>query len=292
MLRQKILYLIRSTFNVGQKKQCPNCSHTVFDCIDTKYLVTRLYKCKACKLNFRFPVDSKAFLDKFYQSEYQANYSDVSREITDLPDDEELTRLMQNNFYGKRDYSPFVKALLKTNSAKILDYGCSWGYSIFQLKQAGYDSEGFEISKARANFGEKIGIKIHHEQNDIRDGNDLIMSSHAIEHLPVVSEFIRFAASKLVPDGILMTFCPNGSPEFRNREPHNFHVNWGFLHPNYLDVEFAAHTFRKNPYLILTDDWRYNLEVLEKWDGTSQIIGQKLDGQELLVIAKPNVTIL
>ncbi|NOS54902.1 MAG: hypothetical protein HOP37_01440, partial [Cyclobacteriaceae bacterium] len=118
-----------------------------------------------------------------------------------------------------------------------------------------------------------------------------IMSSHAIEHLPVISEFIRFASSKLIKDGILISFCPNGSSEFRAREPNTFHVNWGLLHPNYLDVDFAAHTFRKNPYLILTDDWRYNLELLRKWDGHSQIIGEKRDGQELLIIAKPNVIV-
>ncbi len=291
MLQQKIQYLVRSTLNITQKKQCPNCSHTKFDCLDTKYLVTRLYKCKFCKLNFRFPVDSKSFLEAFYQSKYKANYSDVTREITELPTDEDLIGMMKNNFYGKRNYSPFVKALLKSDSAKILDYGCSWGYSVFQLKQAGYDAEGFEISSARAEFGRKIGVNIHDKQSTVKNDNDLILSSHAIEHLPVVSEYIRFAATKLVHDGILISFCPNGSPEFRAREPKNFHVNWGLLHPNYLDVEFASHTFRNNPYLILTDDWRYNFEQIEKWDGRSQIVGEKLDGQELLIIAKPNVII-
>lgn len=289
MLSQKINYLIRSALNFNQVKACPSCGGKTLTRKDRKYLVTRLYKCNQCKLNFRFPADSKAYLEKFYQSEYQANYSDVTHEITALPSDERLMGMMQNNFYGKRDYSPFVKALLKTNSAKILDFGSSWGYSVFQLKQAGYEAEGFEISKERAKFGEKIGVKIHHQQTAVKHDNDLIMSSHAIEHLPVVSEYLTFAASKLVTDGILMTFCPNGSPEFRKREPQTFHVNWGLLHPNYLDVEFATHTFRKNPYLILTDDWRYNYTMLENWDGKSQVVGEKLNGQELLIIAKPNV---
>ncbi len=291
MLQQKIQYLIRSALHVAQKKQCPNCSGTQLQCLDTKYFFTKLYKCNACKLNFRFPVDSKSFQKKFYQSDYKANYSEISRKITDLPSETELGGMMQSNFYGKRNYSPFVKALLKNESAKILDYGCSWGYSVFQLMQAGYDAEGFEISLARAKFGEKIGVKIHHLETSIQSGYDLIMSSHAIEHLPVVAEYIKFATTKLTSEGILMSFCPNGSPEFRRREPHNFHVNWGLLHPNYLDVEFAIHTFKKNPYLILTDDWRYNFEILERWDGKSQYVGEKLDGQELLIIAKPNVIV-
>jgi len=291
VLKQKLHYLIRSALNFNQKKACPNCGSKTLTLIDTKYVVTRLYKCNECKLNFRFPTDSKSFSEKFYQSEYKANYSEISREITDLPTDTELIGMMQSNFYGKRNYSPFVKALIKKDSGKILDYGCSWGYSVFQLKQAGYDAEGFEISLARAKFGEKIGVKIHHLETSIHTGYDLIMSSHAIEHLPVVAEYIKFAAAKLTREGILMTFCPNGSPEFRRREPHNFHVNWGLLHPNYLDVEFAIHTFKKNPYLILTDDWRYNFEILEEWDGKSQYVGEKLNGQELLIIAKPNVIV-
>lgn len=289
MIWQKLQYLVRSTLNFNQVKQCPNCDGKSLQLIDTKYVVTKLYKCENCKLNFRFPVDSKEFSENFYQEEYKADYSTESKGITDLPSDEELAKMMANNFYGKRDYAPFVKALHKPPSAKVVDYGCSWGYSVFQLKKAGFDAEGFDVSMNRAKFGEKIGVKIHSDQQAVRQNNDVIMSSHAIEHLPVISDFVDFAASKLVKDGIFISFSPNGSPEFRAREPHNFHVNWGLLHPNYLDVEFAAHTFRKNPYLILTDDWRYNFTLLENWDGRSQIIGNKRDGQELLIIAKPNI---
>jgi hypothetical protein len=283
MFHQKLQYLVRSILDFNQPKRCPNCSGDQLTVVDTKYFFTRLYKCQCCKLNFRFPVDTKEFLEKFYQSEYQADYSEISRTITQLPSDEDLKQMMKDNFYGKRDYSPFVKALTKSTSSKVIDYGCSWGYSLFQLKNAGYDAQGFEISKVRAAFGKKLGVAIHYNHDDVRDGNHLLMSSHAIEHLPVIQEFVNFAASKLQPDGIFMSFCPNGSNEYRVRDPHSFHVNWGLLHPNY--------TFRKNPYLILTDDWRYDLSMLEKWDGQSQVVGEKLDGQELLIIAKPNVSI-
>lgn len=291
MIWQKLRYLVRSTLNFGQTKQCPNCGGQTLRVLDTKYVVTRLYKCESCKLNFRFPVDSKEFSEEFYQEEYKADYSEISSSITDLPSDEELTKMMESNFYGKRDYSPFVNALHKSPPAKIVDYGSSWGYSVFQLKKAGFDAEGFDVSRSRAKFGEKLGVIIHSTPASMRDQNDVIMSSHAIEHLPVISDFVSLAASKLVKDGIFISFSPNGSPEFRAREPYNFHVNWGLLHPNYLDVEFAVNTFKKNPYLILTDDWRYDLSILEKWDGRSQIISNKRDGQELLIIAKPNITL-
>jgi hypothetical protein len=86
-----------------------------------------------------------------------------------------------------------------------------------------------------------------------------------------------------------MAFCPNGSEEFRNRSPKDFHVNWGFLHPSYLDVEFAQKTFEKNPYLILTSDWNHDCKMISEWDGKSQVTGEKRDGKELLIISKPNI---
>lgn len=291
MFKQKLNYLIRSIANFNQTKQCPNCGGYALTEVDAKYLVTRLYKCEKCKLNFRFPVDSKEFQEAFYQEEYKADYSEISRGITDLPTDSQLAEMMGNNFDGKRDYAPFVRALCKSAAPRVLDYGSSWGYSVFQLKAAGCDAEGYDVSVGRAKFADKIGVKVHTRLTDIRNENEVIMSSHAIEHLPVVSDFIQFASSKLQREGIFMAFCPNGSPEFRAREPHTFHVNWGLLHPNYLTVEYAAHTFKNNPYIILTDDWRYDLTPLEKWDGRSQFIGTKRDGQELLIIAKPNVTL-
>lgn len=291
MRLQKFRYLVRSIVNFYQSRECPNCSGKKLTPIDSKYFFTRLFKCSDCKLNFRFPVDSEEFIEEFYQSEYQAGYSVFTQGITSLPSKNDLQLMMESNFYGKRDYSPFVKALSNSQSPKILDYGCSWGYSVYQLRKAGYDAEGFELSKARADFGKNLQVTIYNNAADVKDTYDVFMSSHAIEHVRVVSDLINFSKEKLTPDGTFIAFCPNGSPEFRARDPHSFHVNWGLLHPNYLDVEFSAHAFRKNPYLILTDDWQYDLGMLKEWDGRSQVIGSKLDGQELLIIAKPNIVV-
>jgi 2-polyprenyl-3-methyl-5-hydroxy-6-metoxy-1,4-benzoquinol methylase len=290
-MRQKLKYLLRSLKNFNQEKKCPNCGKIAGKLIDEKYFVTNLIKCENCKLNFRHPTDSKESMNSFYQSDYNANYSEETLSITDLPSDKVLVQLMNDNFPNKRDHSTFIKALLKSTSSRVLDFGCSWGYSVYQLKQAGYDAEGFEISQQRAGFGKKLNVIIHHSEETVKGDLDLIMSNHAIEHVPVISDFIKFASSKLRTQGVFMAFCPNGSPEYRQREPDIFHVNWGFLHPNYLDIEFAIKSFSQNPYLILTGDWDYDLKTLSSWDGKSQVVGDKKDGKELLIIAKPNVTI-
>lgn len=290
-LKEKLGYLLRSVRNFNRARVCPDCGGSVLNEIDRKWLITRLYCCASCNLQFRFPPDDPKFISEFYQADYKADYSNETHSITDLPSESELQSLMQRNFWGKRDHSRFIYALLRTYDARVMDFGCSWGYSIFQLKTAGYDAEGFEISRQRAEFGKKIGVNITHDATRIRQGNDLIMSSHAIEHVPVISEFVLTAAKALTKDGIFMAFCPNGSPEYRTREPDVFHVNWGFLHPNYLDVNFGCHLFRENPYMIVTGDWDYDLNELSKWDGQSQYVGERRNGKELLLIAKPNINI-
>ena len=290
-MKQKLDYLLRSFRNFNQPRKCPNCGSETNTVIDQKYFVTKLLKCHSCRLSFRFPTDSEAFLNNFYQSAYEANYSEETKSITDLPSDKELKKLLKENFPDKRNHTPFVYALLKRYSAKILDYGCSWGYSVHHLKHAGYDAEGFEVSRPRAEFGKKIGVTIHYKRDTVAGDLDLVMSNHAIEHIPNISEFVKFSASRLKKDGIFMAFCPNGSDEYRNREPKIFHVNWGFLHPNYLDVSFGTQLFQNNPYLVLTGDWNFDTDVLAAWNGKSQCIGENRDGKELLILAKPNMTI-
>src|ERR1700712_106785 len=110
-MNEKISYLLRSIANISQEKKCPNCGGKKLILTDQKWLVTKLYKCDACKLNFRFPVDTKEFLEKYYQTSYHAGYSEHTTDITDLPTQNALRVMMEKNFPDKRDHSPYLQAL-------------------------------------------------------------------------------------------------------------------------------------------------------------------------------------
>lgn len=287
MGNQKINYLLRSFANMGQKKECPFCHQSNLQKIDTKFFVTQLLKCDNCGLSHRHPKDDEKWLRKFYQSEYSI---DVHM-MTDIPNDEELAQLKKDRFPLLRSFDPYISAMLP-DGAKIIDFGCSWGYNVFKLNASGYNAEGYELSKPRGSFGmDKLGVKIHDKLDHMPKDRDLVMSSHVIEHLSNIPEFIDFAKSHLKEDGIFMAFCPNGNDAYRQREPDIWHVNWGFLHPNFLDVDFGKKAFKNNPYIILTDDWDFNCKLIARWDGKSQVVGEKQDGKELLIIAKPNIQI-
>jgi hypothetical protein len=160
------------------------------------------------------------------------------------------------------------------------------------LRKAGINAEGFELSVPRAEFGrKKLAVKIATRAEEIADDNDVFYSSHVIEHLPDINGMIELSKTKLNREGVFMAFCPNGSDEFRKRNPDLFKVTWGSLHPNYLDIKFASHIFRNNPYILFTSDWPYNIERLNQWDGLHKYIDTEKSGYELLIISKPNITL-
>lgn len=285
--QQKINYLLRSFANVGQKKACPYCGGTSFTTLDTKYGITALLKCNTCALQHRHPRDSQAFLDKFYQTDYEVKVE----MMTDLPSEAELRALMADNFSELRDYAAVIRAAVKSEEpVRVIDYGCSWGYNVYKLNRAGMKASGYELSVPRAEYGRKhLGIDLVHDEAQIPAGNDVFFSSHTIEHLTNIKKFVALAQEKLTADGLFIASCPNGSAEYRTRDPHTFHVTWGSVHPNYLDVEFARYLFREHPYLILTSDWPHDAGAIAAWDGASQLVAGPRDGNDLLIIAKPNV---
>ena len=290
MFKRRLKYLIRSISNITQKKECPNCKSSDLISIDSKSFVTSLLKCKECELNHRHPKDSAKWLDKYYQQEYKID----NQMMTDLPSDSEIDKLKKNNFNHLRSYDQYLNALSSASPIKILDYGTSWGYNVFKLKKPNYDAVGFELSKPRASFGEeKLGVKIFSDLNKVPNNLDIILSSHVIEHLIDLPSFFEFSRKQLKDDGIFIAFCPNGNKEYRARENEfkNWHGSWGDIHVNLLDLEFAKNTFKKNPYLILSGDWDFDLDEITNWDGKNQVVGDKKDGKELLIIAKPNITL-
>ncbi|MBL6871863.1 MAG: hypothetical protein ISQ95_04630 [Flavobacteriales bacterium] len=285
-MRRKLKYLIRTFSNFNQKKYCPYCKGINLEKIDSKFIITSLYNCQDCHLNHRHPKDSPKWLEKFYQKEYKID----THIMTYLPSDEELEILKKEGFNKLRSIHSYIDSLFQSKPVNIIDYGCSWGYNVFKLQKSGFNAVGYEVSKPRANFGqEKLGVQIYTKESDIPMDQDLFLSSHVIEHLADLSSFISFSKTRIKGNGIFMAFCPNGNKEYRNREQDIWHGSWGDLHVNLLDVEFAKEVFKNNPYLILSGDWIFNPEEIKVWDGISQKVGKKLDGKELLIIAKPNV---
>ncbi len=145
--------------------------------------------------------------------------------------------------------------------------------------------QGFEISKARVAYGNSnLGVDIKDKENELRDGNDLFFSAHVIEHHPDIKSMISLAKKLLTPEGYFVAISPNGSEQYRNANNSSFHHAWGKVHPNYLNESFYKTIFKEHPYFIGCSP--FDFERIVDW-GNNQII-DKTDGEELILIAKPN----
>lgn len=268
----------------GQPSYCPHCKQPEAQgrSVDTKYTVTRLIECTNCHLLYRTPADSVQEAHAFYQEEYEQGYT------TGMPDDATLKQLLSAGFSNtERDYGRYVAlmdALKVPRSAKVLDFGCSWGYGTYQFQQAGYAATGFEISQPRCKYAaDKLGVDAHHRYEDLGSGYQVFFSSHVLEHVDSIADVWNLARRVLAPGGFFIGYTPNGSEAYRQANFRGFHLSWGLKHPNLLQDRFVEKLADGLPALVSSTP--HALDAIAGWDQKSTV---RLDtsGWELLLIIR------
>lgn len=276
-MRGKLLYLLKAIFKriIRQENRCPYCSKRLSEgiVVDRKFCFTELVRCTGCALLVRTPTDSVEESKVFYQEKYSQGYT------TDCPNPKELKRLLEVSFKGtERDYSRFIElfdSIGIARNSRILDYGCSWGYGVFQLKNSGYDAIGYEVSKPRLKFGiDNLGISGVSDTQNLPDVVDVFFSSHVLEHLPDLKFVFDLAQKLLRPGGYFIAVTPNGSEAFRTKMAINFHQLWGEVHPILLSDEFVTKNFKDNVKLIggfplemeVKKGFDRHFELSDKWE--------------------------
>ena len=260
-LIQKAQYLKwAGTKALGAADQvCPGCQSPATVLVRRKYLVTSLWECNACGLNFRMPKDDPAASRAFYQREYSQGFT------TDCPSGDALKAMLATNFAGSgRNYEPYIQVLAALGLAKgdsILDFGASWGYGSWQLRRAGFNVTSYEISKPRAEYARtKLGCSLIENLDELPGKVKCFFSSHVIEHLPNPSLIWELGQKVLSDDGFIVCFCPNGDPASESAwGPGGYDRIWGKVHPmlitsRYFQSMSARHGFRasifSSPYRL------------------------------------------
>jgi SAM-dependent methyltransferase len=240
-----------------------------------------LRKCQVCSLQFRYPKDDIADNKAYYQTAYH------EPRATDLPNVSDLPRYKETNFKDiARDLSGYISTIRQYKPAgAVLDYGCSWGYGVFQFRAEGYDAVGYEISVPRADFGrEHLGVTIHRSTQSLADHSfDVIFSSHVLEHIPDSSIPFRDFGRLLKPDGLLFILVPNGS----GRLARELGTAWPQLinekHVLALTAEFFSRNLSTYGFSLAFSSSPYDSKPI------SYDAGLNLDGEELMVIGEPAV---
>jgi SAM-dependent methyltransferase len=241
-------FAVRVLQNYGSDKNCPFCDSADTVLMERKKVILHLRRCQSCGLMYRWPKSTASFAERYYQDDYaEANIT------TEMPEAGVLRDLIATNFAGSaRDFHDQLAVLKQfLPGGRVLDFGCSWGYGTFQLRSAGYEVFGFEISRPRAEFGRReLGLEIMDQLEDLdkipTESVDGIFASHVLEHLLSLKETFANFARILKPNGILMVLVPNGG----GKAARELGVRWSMLinekHTLALDGKF----FEKNltPY--------------------------------------------
>lgn len=222
---------------------------------------------------------------RFYQSAYEQDAT------TELVPSDEVSRLLTSNFGGTPlDISEKVGLVRdQVRGGRLLDYGCSWGYGIYQFQQAGFDAVGFEISRRRAEFGRTmLGVEIIDDElalESIDDRSfDVIYCSHVLEHLPDLRRPFTVFQRLLKPSGILIIFVPNAG----GRHAKKLGVKWGPMigekHCTALDAIFFSQNMPDYGFRPKFGSSPYELPLVAFEQITRA--EDSLCGEELLVVAK------
>ena len=264
------------TGRLSQSRVCPDCDNSAAERVDLKGF-HGLYRCQNCLLNYRFPTETPEQMARFYQRSYQSNSI-----ATEVPSSAELQRLraegVKNSVYDRSWHQRVYGQLGMFAAAKVLDFGTSWGYFTLQLKQAGFDALGFEISQPRATIGQELGIQIYSDESKLPTDLDVVCSTHVIEHVPCPLKKLHQMLSWVKPGGVVMGFTPNGAPAAQRAQPEGFHRVWGLVHPVLLSPEAIARRFPQHALMLTSDDGEENLRL---WRGEGRKI-DRCDGLGLL----------
>lgn len=285
MLGVKQRYFLGSLAKAALKHglSCPSCGADESDVVSRKYAVTTLRRCRECRLLYRAPTSSATESHRYYNGAYRSGLT------TDMPDDAKLAEMKDTGFEGTSKcfdrYIAVLRALGLGRGARLLDFGCSWGYGAWQLQQAGFEVVGFEVSEARAAFArEKMGIRAVTQPQAVDGSFDAIFSAHVLEHVPSVAESIDWSLEGLQRGGLFIAVTPNGSAEFRAKHAERWDRLWGKVHPNFLDNEYYQSKFATVPYFVTSELGR--LSELSVWAGKPNQGQGDLSGWELLAIAR------
>ena len=241
------------TLWTGRNRSCPACNGTDTSLIKRKYWFTSLWYCASCDLRFRVPKDDPPRSAQFYQEEYTQGFT------TDCPSDTDLASLIATKFAdAEKDFRPYVEVLraagLRSGDA-ILDFGCSWGYGSWQLRDAGFNVYSYEISKPRAQYAkQKLSCNVVESLEGLRGRLKCVFSAHVIEHLADPNLLWNVGTTTLEDGGLIVCFCPNGDPLMEGiYGASRYHQLWGKVHPllvtsNFLQKSSKKHGYRSRVY--------------------------------------------
>ena len=195
----------------------------------------RLVRCQECELLYLNPRPSPAEMADYYPPDYRP----YKRAIAEEP--WALMRCMRRRNIRRRRRAAERHA--PRIPGRVLDVGCSTGVFLEEMRLAGWQGAGLEISESAADYARKhVGLEILNETLDqttlSTETFDVITFWDVLEHTHDPAASLRQAYRLLRPGGIIVASVPN----FHSLDRRLFGPTWiGFDAPRHLTV-FTRHT--------------------------------------------------
>ena len=231
----KIAYFLQALF-IKNDKRCPYCHRADYEVVAKKYKLVDICFCKKCSLYWTNPIFRFPY---FYNFFYNFSNNKVSNS-----GEREIKQLLESNFKNSgRDYKLLLVKLRKiVFGNKILEFGSSWGYFLWQARKLGFDVTGVEISVRCREIGKKLGLTILPDLDGLVKKNkkfNLIFTSHVLEHVGSEINLVFDKFYKLLENnGLLFIEVPN----LLHKNNHIDSKLMGAFHP----LGFSKEFFLKN----------------------------------------------
>lgn len=123
-------------------------------------------------------------------------------------------------------------------ASTVLDFGCGGGFLLKQLRCA--RRLGVEINPAARRHAVSLGVECYEQVEEVPDGvADVVISNHALEHVPYPIGVLKELRKKVKPDGLLVLCVPidnwkHGRVYDPNDQNHHLYTWTGQLFGNCL----------------------------------------------------------
>lgn len=222
-----------------RQRTCPWCGSATLLTRGRKAAgLVALRQCVDCALLHTSPMYVPAQSAAFYDVCYDQH------EVVAVPDADTLATLKAGAFRGHpRDAWPLLAALRAqfagTALPTLLDFGCSWGYLLFQAQAAGFLASGVESARTRGDFARhRLGATVCAGLAELPETArfDVVHCAHTLEHLSDLRVQWPALLARVAPGGWLLVEVPDVDPV---RNP-----DWasllGAVHPLGLNRRFLS----------------------------------------------------
>ena len=247
------------------------------------------YHCHVCDVRYQYPRLSAEEEARFYADEFEGFMAGRAGNTGGWGKAEEHIRVNEATRVRRMKYL----GPLLTKGASLLEVGCSSGFMLFPLKDAGYECAGVEPSGVFSEYVEGRGLSVYEslgqlQQLDPRPQFDVILHFFVMEHIVRPQGFLESQLALLKPGGRIVFEVPNVADPLHSVYdiPAFERFYWSVAHPWYFSEASLHYLLGQvgRPYKILRDQ-RYDLSNHIVWarDGRPSGMGRFTDalGREL-----------